>query len=80
MYDELTLSVSELQKAIDGFTALTQKADELEKYYSGKLWKKDYSDDEAGLLPQELKRGVLSEDGLYNLLDEVRSLKELIGK
>ena len=26
--------------------------------------------DEAGLLPKDLKRGVLSEDGIYNLLEE----------
>ena len=27
-----------------------------------------FADDEAGLLPKDLKRGVLSEDGLWNLL------------
>ena len=32
-------------------------------------WKKDFEDDEKGLLPKELKRGVLSEDGIYNLRD-----------
>ncbi len=26
--------------------------------------------DELGLLPEDLKRGVLSQDGLYDLLDE----------
>ncbi|MBR2750617.1 MAG: DUF4298 domain-containing protein [Lachnospiraceae bacterium] len=42
----------------------------LEKYYTGVDWKKDFALDEAGLLPANLKRGVLSEDGIYNLLDE----------
>ena len=46
----------------------------LEAYYTGDDWKRDFADDEAGLLPKELKRGVLSEDGLYNLLDECRGL------
>ena len=40
----------------------------LEKYYTSADWKKDFALDEAGLLPVGLKRGVLSEDGIYNLL------------
>ena len=40
----------------------------LAEYYERKEWKQDFSDDEAGLLPKDLKRGVLSEDGLWNLL------------
>ena len=40
----------------------------LAEYYESKEWKQDFSDDEAGLLPKDLKRGVLSEDGLWNLL------------
>lgn len=40
----------------------------LETYYTGDDWKRDFADDEAGLLPKDLKRGVLSEDGIDNLL------------
>ena len=40
----------------------------LAEYYDSKEWIQDFSDDEAGLLPKDLKRGVLSEDGLWNLL------------
>ena len=40
----------------------------LAEYYESKEWKQDFADDEAGLLPKDLKRGVLSEDGLWNLL------------
>lgn len=43
---------------------------ELERYYTSDAWKQDFAADEAGLLPKELKRGVLSEDGVYNLLSE----------
>ena len=39
----------------------------LSDYYGSPAWKRDYAADEAGLLPKELKRGVLSEDGIYNL-------------
>ena len=42
----------------------------LSAYYSSDAWKRDYAADEAGLLPKDLKRGVLSENGIYNLLEE----------
>jgi hypothetical protein len=42
----------------------------LNEYYGSELWKQDFVDDEAGRLPTELKRGVLSEDGLWNLLSD----------
>lgn len=44
--------------------------DELSAYYTSDAWKNDFAADEAGLLPKDLKRGVLSEDGIYDLLDE----------
>ena len=44
--------------------------DILENYYHSPLWKFDYESDEKGILPQYLKRGVLSEDGLYNYFSE----------
>ena len=34
------------------------------------FWKKDYEDDEKGKFPQDLKRGVLSQDGLYNMFSD----------
>lgn len=42
------------------------------EYYEGGQWLRDYELDEAGLLPGDLKRGVLSEDGVYNLLARIR--------
>ncbi len=40
------------------------------RYYEGGQWQQDYALDEQGLLPAALKRGVLSEDGVYNFLAE----------
>ena len=42
----------------------------LTEYYFGPQWRQDYEADEAGLLPPGLKRGILAEDTLYNLLTE----------
>ena len=41
----------------------------LAEYYESGLWLSDYTLDEQHLLPRELKRGVLSQDGLWDLLD-----------
>lgn len=39
----------------------------LTEYYGGPLWRADFEMDGQGLLPEGLKRGVLSEDGVWNL-------------
>ena len=39
-------------------------------YYESGQWLKDYEADERGDMPRDLKRGVLSQDGLWNLLHE----------
>ena len=44
----------------------------LTEYMDSGQWLQDYECDERGELPRDLKRGVLSQDGLYNLLCDVR--------
>ena len=39
-------------------------------YYESGQWLKDYEADERGELPRNLKRGVLSQDGLWELLSK----------
>ena len=41
---------------------------ELTTYYESPQWLADYQADEQGAFPPDLKRGVLSQDGVYNLL------------
>ena len=43
-------------------------AGELIAYYENGQWLRDYESDERGELPSNLKRGVLSQDGLWDLL------------
>lgn len=47
---------------------LLRSFQELTAYYTSPLWLQDLDDDRAGNLPPDLKRGVLSEDAVYNLL------------
>lgn len=46
----------------------------LTSYYESEEWKQDFADDEAGRLPKDLKRGILSEDGIWNLLSDWKEL------
>lgn len=48
---------------------------ELSAYYEGGDWLHDYELDEQRLLPPDLRRGVLSQDGLYDLLTEISHTK-----
>ena len=72
--DKSSEAVLDLKQALERYAALADEIRELERYYSGGQWQKDFADDEAGKLPKDLKRGVLSEDALYDFLalrDEV---------
>ena len=51
----------------------------LEEYFRSSLWREDFEADEAGKLPENLPRGVLSEDGIDHLLDDNRELLERTG-
>lgn len=52
-------------------TEIDEMIQGLKRYQESGQWLEDYECDERGELPSELKRGVLSEDGLYNLLSKV---------
>ncbi len=78
IYDRVSSTVRLLTALLDYYDQLRPEIDDLAAYYSGEEWKKDFADDEAGLLPKTLKRGVLSEDAVYDLLDDVRSLAERV--
>ena len=78
--DDASAAVRKLSDALGQYAALQPRIRELEAYYTGPLWMKDYADDEAGKLPPDLKRGVLSEDAVYNLLSENTELKNMLGR
>ena len=45
--------------------------DNLLYYYENGQWLADYELDEKGMIPSDLKRGILSQDGFYNFLAEI---------
>ena len=60
----------------DSLKVIKEDVAELSKYYGSELWKLDFAADEAGKLPPDLKRGVLSEDGIWNLLSDYRNIQK----
>ena len=78
LFDKSTEVVRRLEQALEDFEALRPDIAELEAYYTSPQWRKDFEADEAGKLPKDLKRGVLSEDGVWNLLEDYRRLMETI--
>ena len=78
LFDKSEEVVKRFYTALEEFTDLLPEIEELKAYYDGPNWRADFEADEAGLLPPDLKRGVLSEDGLWNLLEDCRWLRETV--
>ena len=76
--ERATKAVMELSTALENYEAAQEDIAELERYYGSEEWKQDFAADEAGLLPADLKRGVLSEDGIWNLLEDAKELNKRI--
>ena len=67
-------AIRELSEALSAFEEVQTKYRQLSDYYGSDQWMQDYEDDEAGKFPKDLKRGVLSEDAVYDLITENREL------
>ncbi|MBR1706522.1 MAG: DUF4298 domain-containing protein [Bacteroidales bacterium] len=77
MEDDFRL-VREVIDTLDGalydYEAVRRKITRLTEYQTSGRWLKDFEADERGELHGTLERGVLSEDGLDNLLDDIASV------
>ena len=74
--DRASAALKRLSSALDIYEEAKADIAALASYYGSDDWKQDFAADEAGLLPKDLKRGVLSEDGIWNLLEAHRELQE----
>lgn len=72
-------ALDRFEEAWEDFAALQGPLKTLDAYYGSRDWFFDLESDEAGLLPDELPRGVLSEDGIYDLLTRNRELLAAMG-
>jgi len=68
LLDRVAPVLGNLEEALDAFEGIQEAVQELAAYYEDDDWREDFEADEAGRLPADLKRGVLSEDGIYDVL------------
>ena len=71
-------AVDALQTALDTFDAVQADLAALEAYYGSSDWFAHLAADERGELPPDLRRGVLSQDALYDLLRDADTLRRRI--
>ena len=76
--NELDSAIEQLTKALDRYEKEQPTFAALAEYYEGDDWMKDFNADEAGLIPESINRGALSEDGIYDLLLRQKDLDEVI--
>ena len=75
-FDRTAAAVKNLMEALDAYETVRVDIDRLTDYLDSGAWREDFEADEAGFVPGDLKRCVLSEDALYNLLGDIVSLHE----
>ena len=87
---EMEASFNNVREAVASMHSSLKKLSDVEEdiallqsYQASKQWLKDFEADERGEIPKDLPRGVLSEDGLHDLLVDISclrlNLKELLG-
>lgn len=69
LYDEAREAVDAYSDAFERFLDIQDAIMKLEEYYESD-WRDDFEADENGELPPDLKRGILTEDAIYDLLEE----------
>ena len=71
--DNILSSIKELENALAKFKANKKDLNLLNKYYGSKAWLEDKEAYENGKIPR-IKAGVLSEDAVWNLNEEIEDL------
>ena len=73
---EAEKKLAEFEAALESFSAVQGALEELDGYLRGKEWRCDFEACEQGRLPADLPCGVLSEDGIFSLLEKNGELRE----
>lgn len=67
---------NDMDEALYNFAAIQRRIERLFQYQESGEWQKDFEADERGELPKNMKRGILSEDALDELLTDVTLLRD----
>ena len=71
--DSILLSIKELGESLDNFNNNRKNLKLLNKYYGSKDWLSDREDYDNNKIPK-VKAGVLSEDAIWNMNEEINYL------
>ena len=77
--DELTIVVEKSDKVMNELVDSLKDLNTLKKYYESQ-YMKDVMADKRNEVPQDLKRGVLSEDAVHTLLTDLFELSKKMEK
>lgn len=72
----LEIAIMHLTDALEQYDREKNNIQQLSAYYESKDWKEDFADDEAGMIPTNIDRGALAEDGIFLLLEKQKDLQE----
>ena len=73
-FDTVTNAADNCPDALKRDKHIRKMLKALTSYYDKGEWRKDFELEEKGGFPKEMKRGVLSEDGVYNLLQRIKGI------
>ena len=76
IFDMLLEILEKNPAAVKTDVVLKEKLEKLVQYYESGLWLADFEQDERGMFPVGLKRGILSEDGIYNFLSKIQDFSQ----
>ncbi len=76
LLDEGNQVVAEFYKAYSNYVKYQEKMNVLFDYYVNGNYQEDFKADSEGLIPKDLKRGVLDEDSVYDLIYDNKYIKE----
>ncbi len=78
VYDQSCQAVEALLQAAQTYLDRRAQLRELEEYYLGPVWMADFDRERAGEFPRDMKRGILTEDAIYDLLTDEARMKGLL--
>lgn len=68
LLNETSYAVVNMANALEDYAKIQEKIRRLSKYYGSDDWYGDLGADQKGRLPDDLARGVLSEDLIYDVI------------
>ena len=69
-------TLTRIEATMEDFAAVQEDLQMLDEYLGSSEWHADRDADENRLLPSDLQRGVLSEDGIWNVLERYHVIRD----